>query len=177
VPVVSAVGHEIDVTLADLVADRRAATPSEAAEMVVPEIARLSARLNELSRAARLGLARRIAGDRARLEAKGGRLRARDPRVRLGGAKVRLAHAEEALRAWHKRALAESRAALAERTARLDALSPLAVLARGFAVVRRASDAAIVRAPDDAPAGTELDVALARGRLFATVTRSGGGTS
>ena len=97
--------------------------------------------------------------------------------MRLGRARVRLAHADEALRAWRRRALAEARAALAERTARLDALSPLAVLARGFAVVRRAADAAIVRAPDDAPVGTDLDVALARGRLSATVTRSGGGTS
>jgi len=176
VPVVSAVGHEIDVTLADLVADKRAATPSEAAEVVVPEIERLSARLRDLTRAARLGLARRLAADRSRLTARESRLRARDPRASLSRSKVRLARAEEALYGWPKRALAESRAMLAERAARLDALSPLAVLARGFAVVRRASDAAIVRGPDDAPVGTELDVALARGRLAAKVTRAGEGT-
>ena len=176
VPVVSAVGHEIDETLADLVADKRAATPSEAAEVVVPEIERLSARLRDLTRAARLGLARRLAADRSRLTARESRLRARDPRASLSRSKVRLARAEEALYGWPKRALAESRAMLAERAARLDALSPLAVLARGFAVVRRASDAAIVRGPDDAPVGTELDVALARGRLAAKVTRAGEGT-
>jgi exodeoxyribonuclease VII large subunit len=174
VPVVSAVGHETDVTLADLVADRRAATPSEAAELVVPEIERLSSRLSELIRTARLGLARRLAGERARLAAGSARLRTRDPRVRLSRVKVRLARAEESLYGWPRRALAESRAALAERAARLDALSPLAVLARGFAVVRRASDAAIVRGPEDAPVGTELDVALARGRLSASVTGTGG---
>jgi len=167
------VGHEIDVTLADLVADRRAATPSEAAEMVVPEIERLSLRLRDLLRAARLGLGQRLATDRSRLTAKSARLGTRDPRVRLSRSKVRLARAEEALYGWPKRALAESRAALAERAARLDALSPLAVLARGFAVVRRASDASIVRGPADAPVGTELDVALARGLLTAKVTRSG----
>jgi exodeoxyribonuclease VII large subunit len=174
VPVVSAVGHETDITLADLVADRRAATPSEAAEMVVPEIERLSSRLSELVRTARLGLTRRLSGDRARLAAGSARLRTRDPRVRLSRVKVRLARAEESLYGWPKRALAESRAALAERAARLDALSPLAVLARGFAVVRRASDAAIVRGPKDAPVGTELDVALACGRLSASVTGTGG---
>jgi exodeoxyribonuclease VII large subunit len=173
VPVVSAVGHETDVTLADLVADRRAATPSEAAELVVPEIERLSARLFELLRAARLGLERRLAGDRVKLAARNTRLRARDPRVGLSRARLRLARAEESLNGWPRRALAESRAALAERTARLDALSPLAVLARGFAVVRRASDAAIVRGPGDAPAGTELDVSLARGRLSAIVSGTG----
>jgi len=177
VPVVSAVGHETDVTLADLVADRRAATPSEAAEMVVPEVERLSARLHDLLRAARLGLTRRLAGDRARLSDNGARLRSRDPRVGLSRVRVRLARAEETLHGWPRRALAESRAALAERAARLDALSPLAVLARGFAVVRRAQDAAIVRGPEDAPVGTELEVALARGRLSATVTGTGGGRS
>jgi exodeoxyribonuclease VII large subunit len=174
VPVVSAVGHETDVTLADLVADRRAATPSEAAELAVPEIERLSARLGELLRAARTGLGRRVARDRARLAAHGARLGARDPRVRLSRSRVRLARAEDALYGWPKRALAEARAALAERAARLDALSPLAVLGRGFAVVRRAGDAAIVRSPADAPVGTDLEIALAAGRLGARVTRAGG---
>jgi len=173
VPVVSAVGHEIDVTLADLVADKRAATPSEAAEMVVPEIERLSAQLKDLLRAARLGLSRRFATDRSRLAASGERLRGRDPRASLSRSKVRLARSEEALYGWPKRALAGSRAALAERAARLDALSPLAVLSRGFAVVRRAADASIVRGPADAPVGTELDVVLAGGHLAAKVTRTG----
>lgn len=177
VPVVSAVGHETDVTLADLVADRRAATPSEAAEMVVPELERLSARLTELVRTARFGLARGMSGSRARLSDSAARLRARDPRVQLSRVGVRLARAEQALGAWPTRALAASRARLGERAARLDALSPLAVLSRGFAVVRRAADAGLVRGPEDAPEGTEIDVTLVRGRLAAKVTGAGGGAS
>jgi exodeoxyribonuclease VII large subunit len=172
VPVISAVGHETDVTLADLAADRRAATPSEAAELAVPELARLVGRLSELRRGMRLGLGRRLARDRVRVGALGARLKSRDPRALLHRDKVRLARAEEALRGWPGVRIAAARAALAKEVARLDALSPLAVLTRGYAVVRRSADGAVVRAPADAPAGTPIDLTLASGRLTAEVTTS-----
>jgi exodeoxyribonuclease VII large subunit len=172
VPVVSAVGHETDVTLADLVADRRAATPSEAAELVVPESRRLEASLAELGRCLRLGVDRRLARERVRVGAVSARLRARDPRAQLQRGKVRLARAEESLRGFPGRRLDPARAALMREIARLHALSPLAVLTRGYAVVRRSADGAVVRDPAEAPSGTELDVTLARGRVAAVVTSS-----
>lgn len=172
VPVVSAVGHETDVTLADLVADRRAATPSEAAELVVPELRRLAEGLAELGRGLRLGFGRRLARERVRVGAAAARLRARDPRALLQRGRVRLARAEESLGRWPGRRLDAARAALAREVARLDALGPLAVLTRGYAVVRRAADGAVVRRPDEAPVGTGLDITLAGGRVAAIVTAS-----
>jgi len=169
VPVVSAVGHETDVTLADLVADRRAATPSEAAELVVPELTRLVSRIGELERGMRLGLGRRLARERVRVGTISARLRARDPRALLQRDKVRLARAEEVLFGWPAKRLPRARAALAKEVARLEALSPLAVLVRGYAVVRRSADGAVVRGPMDAPAGTEIDLTLERGRVAAVV--------
>ncbi len=170
VPVISAVGHETDVTLADLVADRRAATPSEAAELAVPEIAALLGRLDQGGRGMRLALGRRLARERVRTGALGARLAGRDPRALLQRDRVRLARAEGSLARWPTTRFAAARAALSQEVARLDALSPLAVLTRGFSVVRRRADGAVVRDPGEAPAGTELDLTLARGRLAAVVT-------
>ncbi len=216
VPVISAVGHEIDVTLADLAADRRAATPSEAAELAVPELEQLATRLVE-QRNALASLIRGVTlSGRSALAGTNGRLRSRDPRTRLrmgsealgkarealarwpssrmGSESARLVSMTERLRRWP--ALAVSRAKgdlmaageglyrwpepnmarrasrLGELAARLDVLSPLASLERGYSVVRRTDDGSLVRSPDDAPAGTRLRVTVARGELSATVDGS-----
>ncbi|MCC6216511.1 MAG: exodeoxyribonuclease VII large subunit [Polyangiaceae bacterium] len=127
VPVVSAVGHEIDVTLSDLAADLRAATPSHAAELVVPDEraarARLSAYLGQLARAMR----GRILEDRDSL----GRLRARlgDPRVRCFDAQQALDELRARLGEDTRRRLARARTTLADRRQALAARHPRAVLA------------------------------------------------
>lgn len=194
VPVVSAVGHEIDVTLADLAADRRAATPSEAAEIVAPEIEGLREQLAEvradLAKVARL----RLAAARDRLARRTVRLRSRDPRVRLRQGLERLSRARERLARWPELALSRARGDLAAASegmhrwpeptlaraagrlgalaARLDALSPLASLERGYSIVRRLPDRSVVRAADQAPPGTRVDVTLSGGSLECTVDRS-----
>jgi exodeoxyribonuclease VII large subunit len=137
-PVVSAVGHEVDVTLADLAADVRAATPSAAAELVVPDGRQLLLRVESL----RVRLARH-------LEAHIGRERRRllgmtqhgvlaRPELWLEGRKLRVVHWQEALdraaRAWAER----QRIHLGALQDRLDSLNPLAVLQRGYSVVTRA---------------------------------------
>jgi exodeoxyribonuclease VII large subunit len=187
VPVVSAVGHEVDVTLSDLAADLRAATPTAAGELCVPERALLRDGLGEvqgrLARAARVALERR----RREVERLEARLAQQDPRRRLARDRQRLdelvVRAEKAMRARlvAARRLVErldgprleqavrarvtaGRHALGAAAARLDALSPLAVLERGFAVART-PDGHVVRDAAEVAPGDELEVRLARGAI------------
>lgn len=233
VPVVSGVGHEVDVTLVDLAADVRAATPSNAAELVVPDretlrselalaLRRLQARFDARVQSARLSLERasaRLAGrrgslrarreqlratervlersmrrrtdlDRRRLGALTDRLRKSDPRralVRARGELARLAprlgesmHARfvrdrARLLALEQRALRAAQADLEERrhdlavmASRLDALSPLAVLSRGYAIALDPRGRAITRA-SDVRVGDTIAVRVEHGTIRAQV--------
>ncbi|RMH12878.1 MAG: exodeoxyribonuclease VII large subunit [Gemmatimonadetes bacterium] len=133
VPVISAVGHEIDVTISDLVADLRAPTPSAAAEAAVPDGEAVRGYLADAPRRLATGLRGKAAGRRRTVEAWRGRLgalsetwtRARRQRVERAG--------ERAAAAMRRR-LADTRARLGRLAASVDALSPLATLRRGFAV-------------------------------------------
>ena len=193
VPVISAVGHEVDVTLADLVADRRAATPSEAAELAVPEMEKLSFRLDEVSLGLQTAFAHGMSRRREKLGRVLGDMKARDPRTRLRAGLEALARSREVLARWPDRVLFRSRGDLAaageglyrwpqpamatargdlgQVVARLQVLSPLASLERGYAVVRRADDGAIVKSPEQAPTGTNLKLTVARGEISARVVK------
>ncbi len=205
VPVVSAVGHDIDTTLTDWVADVRAATPSQAAELTVIDAKHRQERLNHQVRALQRCLSRRLADDRATLEAI--RARVSDPRfaflqkqqmlddlllraasclrakVRKGfstlDASERRLHAQHPLtvltRARHEftpldqrlrscmhRQLGELRLRLADRASRLEGLSPVAVLARGYAIARR-PDGRAVRSVEEIEVGDALALTLHQG--------------
>lgn len=134
IPVVSAVGHEIDVTIADLVADRRAATPSAAAETVVPEVGALLARLDGV----RGGMAAAL-----RDIVRGGRERAT-----VGGDRL--------VQSIRDRLVAGT-SGLALLSARLDGLSPLATLRRGYAVPM-ADDGTVLRRGKMFPVGGGFDL-------------------
>ena len=144
VPVVSAVGHEQDTPLCDLVADARASTPTAAARLVVPDLGELHERLAR----AHTGLER---GARRLLE--------RD------GARLELVH--ERLRRAPTLLLERRRASLDRAGGRLRALSPRATLERGYAIVR--SGEALVTDANDLAAGGHVDVELAAGSFGATV--------
>jgi exodeoxyribonuclease VII large subunit len=144
VPVVSAVGHEQDTPLCDLAADARAATPTAAGALVVPDLVELASVLTGARR--RLGLA-----VRAQLERDRGRL------TRQG----------ERLRSAPRLVLERRRAALDRSGARLQTLSPLATLSRGYAIVRAGGDA--LRSVAEAQTGDRLDIQLAAGSLTARV--------
>ncbi len=115
-PVISAVGHEVDITLVDLVADRRAATPSEAAEIVVPDAAVILETLVASEEALARAFRQRVSAARAQLSVQEGRLRACDPRMDLRRGSEALSRAREVLGQWPELALtrARSRLALAE---------------------------------------------------------------
>jgi exodeoxyribonuclease VII large subunit len=144
VPVVSAVGHEQDTPLCDLAADVRAATPTAAGALVVPDLRELELALGATRR--RLGLALRTQVERDR---------------------DRLARQGERLRTAPRLLLERRRATLDRSGARLQTLSPLATLGRGYAIVRAGGD--VLRAADHARPGDLLDIQLAAGSLDATV--------
>lgn len=143
IPTISAVGHETDFTIADLVADRRAATPSEAAETAVPLLAELQQSLRTLSGALSDAL---------------------EDTVQRGARELRIRGDGLALRAG--RLVERRRARLQQVSGRLDALSPLAVLARGFAVARRADGGAMGRVAAF-ETGAPFDLLLHDGRVRA----------
>ena len=217
IPTVSGVGHEVDVTIADFVADVRAPTPSAAALAAVPDrtswleslallesrfggamrrylrtrtvalstaaqrlqishpgakLAQHAQRLDDLELRMRLALRAGVLGRQQLLENLATRLWRENPRHRLEALcahaatlRTRLGGAMQA-----KVGALQQRLLLAART--LDAVSPLATLGRGFSVVSRAADGALLRDAAQAPAGTEIEARLARGRLRATVTKS-----
>jgi exodeoxyribonuclease VII large subunit len=169
-PVVSAVGHEVDWTLADFVADARAATPTAAAELVVPDAAQLARRVAELE-------LRLVARMRGRLRELGHRLDALrrglvHPARRLAEGALRLGELRGRLFAAALRSRERAARRLGELAARLDALSPLAVLGRGYSLAFRESDGAILREARQVAPGDAILVRLARGRLRAAVRES-----
>jgi exodeoxyribonuclease VII large subunit len=169
VPVITGVGHETDLTIADLVADLRAPTPSAAAMQSLPDgqaLSRLIGRdLGRLLSATRA----QIDGHSARLDRLSQVLRARSPRARVALARDRAERAVTAADQAMTRHLDRRRRRLGEAASRLQALSPLGVLGRGYALVRRERDGAILRAATEVDIGERLDVRLASGRIAAEV--------
>jgi exodeoxyribonuclease VII large subunit len=169
VPVVTGVGHEIDLTLADLAADARAPTPSAAAERALPDRAALSERLERDWRRLRNAGALVLERLRQRFERERDALQALAPSARLAAQRARLRAASRALeraaRGRHDRAGAR----LAALAGRLESLSPLAVLSRGYALVRRSRDGEIVRRADQLTAGERISIRVAEAELDAAV--------
>lgn len=169
VPVVCGVGHEVDVSIADLAADVRAPTPSAAAELALPDRAALRQELAGLWRRLRRATAGSLEHGARRLEREREALRMQAPTARLTMQRQRLGAALRALRRAACARTERERARFQQRVGRLDSLSPLAVLGRGYALVRRARDGAIVRAAADVGAGEALAIRVAEADLEAVV--------
>ena len=168
IPVISAVGHEPDVTISDYVADLRAATPSNAAELAVPDRDALAESLDAMSAAMATALSRQLKTARQHLEVLSkspalqsptGYLEQREKSLEL--LKNRLIAAEnQNIHRNHNRYIA--------LTAKLDAMSPLKVLTRGYALAQK-EDGTVVRSVQQAELGERITVRVSDGRLSATV--------
>jgi exodeoxyribonuclease VII large subunit len=169
VPVVSAVGHEIDLTIADLVADRRALTPSEAAELVTPDRAELREGLRGLDEQLRALLKRRLELARDRLSDLAQRRAFRQPLERVRDGERRLDDWADRLRRALRLKLERARDRLALEAGRLETLSPLNVLARGYSLTRLEADQAVVRSPEQVRPGDRLITQVQHGRVFSRV--------
>ena len=173
IPIVSGVGHETDTTIADLVADVRAPTPSAAAMLAVPDRVALAALVDRDRGRLVAAIRREIEMHRDRVGHLRAVLRARSPQARVSLARIREARAWVAATTAIERHLERRRGLLSAAATRLDALSPLAVLGRGYALVRRERDGRIVREAGDVELGDRLELRLARGQIEAEVTRLG----
>jgi exodeoxyribonuclease VII large subunit len=213
VPVISAVGHEVDVTLTDLAADARAATPSQAAELVVADaraqrdqlgharsrlyramrvrvsedrsalralrtsfihlrlsVAEREQKVDDLSQRLEQAGHRLLARRRTDLERLQRRLAGRHPRAVIAASRAELSPLEVRL-VGAERALAESaRGRVAQALSRLFALSPLAVLARGYAIATT-DDGRAIRSASEVDAGQEISIRVHQGRFAASVLR------
>jgi exodeoxyribonuclease VII large subunit len=165
VPVISAVGHEGDVSLTDLVADVRAATPSAAAEKAVPDRVELLHRLEVLRGSLASGATRRVALVGEQLRHAATRMaRSCERMTERGTARLRDARTRMALAT--ERAVEARRAEVARLAGQLDALSPLKVLERGYAVARDA-DGRVLRRTADLPPGLSFRLRMVDGEVRA----------
>jgi len=168
IPVISAVGHETDVTIADFVADLRAPTPSAAAELVVPVYRDLLATIREYLRQIHRSM-RQILGDkRESLEYWTSHLK--DPKQRLQEAALRIDDLRNRLTGQMEDFLKDRRFEWLRLSEKLNALSPLAVLSRGYSIVRKAGpEGAVVKDSAQCKPGDSLDIQLLKGSLKAQV--------
>ena len=163
IPVISAVGHEPDVTIADYVADLRAATPSNGAELAVPDQNEQYARLSQLSRRMVRAVENRLSGARAVLERAGRSRLLRDPMTWVNDRRLLLDRCREDLTREAVRKLGEDKNRLARYASTLDALSPLKVLGRGYAIPRGAGG--IVKSTKDVSPGEDLELQVSDGTI------------
>ncbi|MEO2020124.1 MAG: exodeoxyribonuclease VII large subunit [Fuerstiella sp.] len=168
VPVVSAVGHEVDVSIADLVADRRALTPSEAGELVVPSAADLRTGLRQSAARVHQIMTGQLERLAQQLDAIESRNVFRRPMTMIDERRQRCddiaGRADRAVRLQIERIQQR----LAATTASLDALSPLSVLARGYSLTTTA-DGTLVNSVSKAEDGIQIQVRVSDGVIMATV--------
>ena len=170
-PIVSAVGHQTDFTLSDFAADLRAATPSQAAELVVPDRSELLRRLSSARRRLNQALRHRLIERRLRLERCLQSSLFRRPQELLRDRSQLLDQLSERLTHALKTALDERQQRLRIANEKLNLLNPWGVLQRGYSVVRR-PDGAVISSAEAVETGESLDVWLHRGKLAVTVTRA-----
>jgi exodeoxyribonuclease VII large subunit len=196
VPLVSAVGHEVDFTIADFVADVRAPTPSAAAELCVPDFAALESETEELAgrllRAGRrlidtgrqrldgelgraqMALERQVAQRRRVLGQLAERLHAQHPKTQLQADRSALSQLEQQLIASLRMQLIARRQAVSAFSGKLDALSPLKVLGRGYALARD-EKGRVLHDVAEIEVGSSVDVMLSRGSLHCRVEEKSSG--
>jgi exodeoxyribonuclease VII large subunit len=172
VPVISAVGHEIDVTIADLVADCRAATPSEAAELATPDCAEMIKRLRAGKDKLTTLLLGKLQANKERWRHTVQRRIFRYPFERVRDEQRRLDETEERLGRAMQVQVRRLRQRLDAMAGKLHSLSPLNVLARGYSLTRTLPDQRVVRSVNEVAPGDAIEIIVADGRIQAEVRDS-----
>lgn len=162
-PVISAVGHEPDVTISDYVADARASTPSNAAEIVVPDWHDIQDSLDSYGIRADQALRKKLVSLSERLESYRNKRVLTDPAAYIDNRRIELDHVRDRLAAAEERNLSKCRQNFVALTAALDAMSPLRVMSRGYAIAER-NDGAVVRSTDMLNPGDSITLRLLDGR-------------
>jgi exodeoxyribonuclease VII large subunit len=168
IPVVSAVGHETDVTIADLVADHRALTPSHAVTDLTPDRLELLAALNDTREHLRQRTLGRLSLAREKLAGVADRRAFRNPLDRIRDRERRLDELDDRMSRAVRSGVGRARVGLAAVAGRLESLSPLNVLARGYSLTRTL-DGQVVREARSVEVGEELVTRLASGELVSSV--------
>jgi exodeoxyribonuclease VII large subunit len=171
IPIISAVGHETDFTIADFIADLRAPTPSAAAELLTPDAASLCAHALRLRQRARHAVKRLLERHRRELELVRRRRVLVAPGALLAEARQRADEAMRRLRLTAAQAIERRQTRLGALTERARALDPLAVLARGYCVMRLPVTGAVVRTVGQVKPGDETEVMLHDGSAWCEVER------
>lgn len=170
IPIISAVGHEPDVTISDYVADLRAATPSNAAELAVPDMDALLQSLDAMSGSMAAALARQLKSARQRLEMLANRPSMQKPTGYLEQKGKTLELLKNRLISAQTQQLARERHRYVASVSKLDAMSPLKVLTRGYAFAQT-EDGTVLKSVEQVEPGQHIAVSLSDGRLSATVMK------
>lgn len=168
IPVISAVGHETDFTICDFVADLRAPTPSAAAELAVPDQMQLRAEIHTLLSRMQRSVTNNLREQRLRLEQSTQKSVLKNPNLYFDTKRMQLISVSTQFDALEKAILHRARIRLQENAAKLQALSPLSVLARGYSVTTLA-DGTVVHSANQLSENTEITVQLADGKAACTV--------
>lgn len=169
IPIVSAVGHEIDYTIADMVADCRALTPTQAATLVVPDLEELRQGLDERKNRMAAAVSQLLVDGQRRLDAAAQRRAFRLPLERIRELELRTDDRGERLTRAARQRLALAKERLEAQAARLESLSPLNVLSRGYSLTRKEADQAVVRRADQVRPGERLLTTVQHGTIVSRV--------
>ena len=171
IPVISAVGHEPDVAISDFVADRRASTPSNAAEIAVPDRMELLRWLDGADSRMARGVTRQLKASQERLDSLAQKRVLTDPTALIADKGMQLDHLQHRLAAAMRAVTDRESGQFAALASALDALSPLRVLGRGYALAQTESGEVLRSAAQTAP-GERIRVRLARGQLVCDVAET-----
>ena len=168
IPVISAVGHEPDVTISDYVADLRAATPSNAAELAVPDGDALTQTLDSMANAMAASLNRQIKAHKQHLDVLSKSPALRSPTGYLDQKQRQLELLKNRLLAAENQNIARNNQRYIALTAKLDAMSPLKVLTRGYSMAQNGRGE-VVRSVHQVERGERISISLSDGKVLATV--------
>lgn len=169
IPVISAVGHETDFTIADFVADKRAATPSEAAEIVVPDSKELGRNLRSLELQLRQNVYKGLDFYRKRLEAMEKNLLFRTPTERINQYRQTIDDLKRAMLGELRHLTSLHRKSVQAFAGRLEALSPLAILDRGYSICTKLPEGTLVRSVEELAVGDALNILFTDGEAVSEV--------